>query len=254
MASLPLGFPLPTLDRLGVSIISPHLDTREVVSKWFNAFVVCIEGGDFEGLIELFISESYWRDILSLTWDFRTFIGSDNIKQFLKDRLPISQPRSFRLREEYLGLQQPYPDLAWISFMFDFQVGDVGLASGVARLVPQSDGRWKAHCILSTLQELKGFPEKVGVLRNSEINHGLWTARRESDAAFASDEPVALIVGAGQAGLAVAARLKMLNVSTLIVEKNQRVGDNWRNRYKALCLHDPVCEWFGRLKLNLWNH
>jgi len=37
----------------------------------------------------------------------------------------------------------------------------------------------------------------------------------------------------------------MLNVPTIIIEKNARPGDSWRNRYKSLCLHDPV--WYDHL-------
>lgn len=49
--------------------------------------------------------------------------------------------------------------------------------------------------------------------------------------------------GAGQGGLTTAARLKQLGVETLLVEKNSRIGDNWRNRYHQLVLHDTV--WYG---------
>ena len=48
------------------------------------------------------------------------------------------------------------------------------------------------------------------------------------------------VVGAGQGGLTLAARLKQLDVSTLIIDRNDRVGDNWRNRYHQLVLHDSV--------------
>ncbi|KAH7881623.1 uncharacterized protein C8R40DRAFT_1157849 [Lentinula edodes] len=237
--TLPSGFPLPTLDRLGASL-SPNVNPEEIVSKWFSAFAKLAEAGDVEGLFSLFMSESYWRDVLAFTWDFRTFIGSDKIKQFLRDRLSASKAKMFKLRDDYLELQQPYPDIAWIGFLFDFEVGDVGKASGVGRLMPQSDGSWKAHTIFTNLEELKGNPEKVGEMRESRMDHGLWSAQRQRAAAFEDKEPIALIIGGGQGGLAVAARLKMLGVSALIVEKNPRIGDNWRNRYKALCLHDPV--------------
>lgn len=46
--------------------------------------------------------------------------------------------------------------------------------------------------------------------------------------------------GAGQAGLASAARLKQLGVDALIVDQCESIGDNWRNRYHQLVLHDPV--------------
>ena len=49
-----------------------------------------------------------------------------------------------------------------------------------------------------------------------------------------------MVVGGGQAGLSIAARLTQLGVDTLIVDRNGRVGDNWRNRYHALTLHNQV--------------
>jgi len=54
-----------------------------------------------------------------------------------------------------------------------------------------------------------------------------------------------LIVGGGHSGLGVAARLKALGIPALVIEKNGRIGDNWRTRYEALCLHDPV--WYDHL-------
>ena len=49
-----------------------------------------------------------------------------------------------------------------------------------------------------------------------------------------------LIVGAGQSGLNLGARLQSLGLSVLIVEKTERVGDSWRHRYRTLVTHDPV--------------
>jgi len=48
-----------------------------------------------------------------------------------------------------------------------------------------------------------------------------------------------LLIGAGQNGLATAARLKALEVPALVVDKNERIGVGWRERHS---LHDPVCE------------
>jgi cation diffusion facilitator CzcD-associated flavoprotein CzcO len=38
----------------------------------------------------------------------------------------------------------------------------------------------------------------------------------------------------------MAARLQALDMSALIVDKNERIGDNWRHRYRTLVTHDPV--------------
>ena len=48
------------------------------------------------------------------------------------------------------------------------------------------------------------------------------------------------MVGGGQAGLSIAARLTQLQVDTLIVDREPRIGDNWRKRYHALTLHNQV--------------
>lgn len=40
-------------------------------------------------------------------------------------------------------------------------------------------------------------------------------------------------------GLMMAARFKALGVDAVIIERNARIGDNWRNRYEALSLHFP---------------
>jgi len=158
-------------------------------------------------------------------------------------------PTAFNLREDaFLGLQQPFPDLAWVHMMFDFETS-IGIASGIVRLVPTSDGVWKAHTVFTNLEDLKGFPEKTGTLRDDNPNHGKWEADRKSECEFEDREPVVVVIGGGQSGLDVAARLKCLDVPTLVVEKNPRIGDNWRNRYEALCLHDRVCELRSILQL-----
>jgi putative flavoprotein involved in K+ transport len=60
-----------------------------------------------------------------------------------------------------------------------------------------------------------------------------------------SEQPYVLVLGGGQAGIILGARLKKLGVPAIVVEKNPKPGDSWRNRYKSLCLHDPV--WYDQL-------
>lgn len=240
MANVP-ETPLPTLDRLGVSSISPNLDVKKVAQDWLSSFSQAATAGDVESIVSLLLLEAFWRDMLALTWDMRTFSGKEKIEQFLKDRLSLSKLHDFKLREQFVALQQPYPDLAWISLIFDFAT-DVGQASGIARLVPSTSGEWKAHVVFTNLESLTNFPEKTGPLRNMEPNHGKWQAQRKREVDFVDHNPVVLVIGGGQSGLEIAARLKYLDIPSLIVERNPRIGDNWRNRYEALCLHDPICE------------
>jgi len=52
---------------------------------------------------------------------------------------------------------------------------------------------------------------------------------KKSAAAYDDHDPDVLVVGGGHAGLSIAARLKQLQVDTLVVDRGQRIGDNWRN-------------------------
>lgn len=231
---------LPTLDKLHAKVPA-DLDDRKVAREWLELFASHIQSGNVDGIIELFVEDAFFRDILAMTWDIRTFEGTHAIKKLLQDRLLEVKPSSFKLKNEFLGLQQPYPDLAWIQAFFEFETV-VGLASGVFRLVPMSDGTWKAHTIFTNLEDLKGFPEKIGLLRDAEPNHGEWAEKRKNEIEFQDEEPKVVIVGGGQSGLSLAARLKCLDIPTLVVESHPKVGDQWRNRYDVLTLHDPVCE------------
>ena len=115
------------------------------------------------------------------------------------------------------------------------------------RLIPDGEGGApKAWTVLTALDELKGHEETVGRARPTGQSYSRdfrgpnWLDLRQSAAAYADSDPAVLVIGAGQAGLSIAARLKQLQVDTLVVDRWPRVGDNWRKRYHALTLHNQV--------------
>ena len=61
-----------------------------------------------------------------------------------------------------------------------------------------------------------------------------------ADHSRAFTDPDVLVLGAGQAGLAVAGRLQQLDIAALVVDREKRVGDNWRNRYQSLLLRNQI--------------
>jgi putative flavoprotein involved in K+ transport len=101
--------------------------------------------------------------------------------------------------------------------------------------------------------ELKGYEERRRAERPRGVEHGAyrgrqsWLERKQAaEASLGYDvQPYCVIIGGGQGGIALGARLRQLDVPTIIVEKNPRPGDSWRRRYKSLCLHDPV--WYDHL-------
>ncbi|TDL21218.1 FAD/NAD-binding domain-containing protein [Rickenella mellea] len=237
-ASIKPQVSLPTIERLG-SKIPESLDAKAVASKWFTGFSEAIAAEDAHKVVDMVVEDAFWRDMLALTWEFRTFQGTPRILRFLTDRLSEAKLQALKLDEGTVELQKPFPDIAWIHAQFTFETA-VGSGFGVFRLVLLGSGEWKAHTIYTNLEELKGFPERIGTLRDHLPNHGKWLDKRQREIDFEDTEPAVIVIGGGHSGLDIAARLKHLDVPTLVIEKNARIGDQWRKRYQSLCLHDPV--------------
>ena len=49
-----------------------------------------------------------------------------------------------------------------------------------------------------------------------------------------------IIIGGGQAGLAVGYHLARRGLPFIILEANSRIGDSWRQRWDSLCLFSPA--------------
>ena len=224
------------------STLPSDLDHVAIANEWFRAFAPLVERADTAGILDILTEDAFWRDALALTWDLRTFDGPPKIKRFLDDRLKTAKLTNFKLGNPSLVDNSPVG--VWIQSIFTYDVGDYGLGTGVLRLARTSTGEWKGYTIYTGLSGLKDHPEQLGEHRNQVPNHGRWLEQRQREVEFVDEEPYVLVVGGGHGGLHIAARLKHLGIPTLVVERNARVGDNWRNRYDMLCLHDPVCKFW----------
>ncbi|KAA8651972.1 hypothetical protein EYZ11_001733 [Aspergillus tanneri] len=227
-----------------------ELKPRSVTQRWITNLEALLHSGKFSRLSELFHEESWWRDMLALDWDFHTIQNCSSIQDFLHRSQPHAQLSAFRLQHEgklQPQLEKPLENLNWISSMFFFET-QVGRGAGVIRLTQDDAGAWKAYSVYTSLQELKNFEEPLGSRRvNGTIesmpgglSKGNWVERRQREIEFLDEEPTALVIGAGQAGLNMGARLESLGVSCLIIDRNERIGDNWRKRYRTLVTHDPA--------------
>ncbi len=211
------------------------------LTEWLAQFDSALGRGDADGAAALFQDDSYWRDLVSFTWNITTAEGKARIRDMIERAVLPASSRGWHLEGEVNKTDEALE--GWIRF-------ETAVARGYGhlRLV---DG--KAWTLLTTMTELKGFEEHKGAMRDRGVEHGVhpgrknWLERRQEEQAElgAGKQPYVLIVGGGQGGIALAARLKRLNVPTLIVERNERPGDSWRKRYKSLCLHDPV--WYDHL-------
>jgi cation diffusion facilitator CzcD-associated flavoprotein CzcO len=223
-------------------------DISVAAENWLAQFDDALGRADQALLETLFHPDSYWRDVLALSWNIQTLNGADAILDELKARAPRAVPTGFAIDPDRRAPRQVMrAGTSAIEAIFKFETR-VGRGSGILRLIPDAaDGnRLKAWTLLTELDEFKGFEEKIGKERprgsaySRDFRGPNWLDLRKASAEYADRDPDVLVVGGGQAGLTIAARLKQLNVDALIVDREKRIGDNWRRRYHALTLHNQV--------------
>ncbi|RSN16851.1 FAD-dependent oxidoreductase [Streptomyces sp. WAC 05977] len=211
------------------------------VDAWLSRFESALAARDVDAAAALFAVDSYWRDLVAFTWTIKTVEGRDEVAGMLGACLDRIDPSGFRTTEtptEADGVTE-----AWLEFETA-----TGRAKGHLRL--KDEGAWT---LLTSLRELKGFEERRNEQRPKGVEHGVvrgrksWAEKREEEQARLGYEqqPYVVVIGGGQGGIALGARLRQLDVPTLVLERNERPGDSWRKRYKNLCLHDPV--WYDHL-------
>lgn len=218
---------------------SPHTKVDAVLEKLEKAFT----GGDIDAAVNLFQADCYWRDLVTFTWNLRTMEGHGQIRDMLTKQLAVIKPNHFRQDESNPASEGDGVTDGWFEFETDVArgYGHVRLKNGLI---------WT---LLTTMTELKGHEEPKGQLRPMGAEHGsdptrkTWKEKRDQEAAELgiATQPYVVIIGGGQGGIALGARLRQLGVPAIIIEKNERPGDSWRKRYKSLCLHDPV--WYDHL-------
>ncbi len=224
-------------------------EARRIAVRWLAAFEAALASRDAGKIGALFQADSHWRDVVAFTWHLTSTLGHDKLAALLAEKQSTTKAHGFRLatgrtpprRVKRLGIDV-------VEALIEFETG-LGRGNGTLRLVPDPSGgeqSYKAWVLLTTLEELKGHEEKIGKRRPSgeaySRNFGgdNWQDLRDKQQGYADRDPAVLVIGGGQAGLAIAARLNQLEVDTLVVDKLPRIGDCWRTRYHSLALHNQI--------------
>lgn len=218
---------------------SPNTKIDTVLAKLGKA----LEKGDIDAAVNLFQADCYWRDLVTFTWNLKTMEGHDEVRDMLRKQLAAIKPGAFRQDDKELASDGGGVTDGWFTF-------ETEAARGYGHIRLKNGLIWT---LLTTMTELKGHEEPKGLMRPMGAEHGhdpnrrTWLEKRQDEAAQLGYEtqPYVVIIGGGQGGIALGARLRQLGVPTIIIEKHERAGDSWRKRYKSLCLHDPV--WYDHL-------
>uniref|UniRef100_A0A0K3CQ10 BY PROTMAP: gi/472582471/gb/EMS20157.1/ dimethylaniline monooxygenase (N-oxide-forming) [Rhodosporidium toruloides NP11] gi/647402401/emb/CDR48655.1/ RHTO0S19e01728g1_1 [Rhodosporidium toruloides] n=1 Tax=Rhodotorula toruloides TaxID=5286 RepID=A0A0K3CQ10_RHOTO len=221
----------------------PSSTPAEIAQAFCDSIQAAFTARDADGIIRHFTNDGWWRDILTVDFDFNS-IRKDEIKGHLSkygipeiSSLKVVKPHDARVND----------GAGWLEAFTTYETPEAR-GQGFLRLKESSPGAgdWKAFVFFTTLWEINGHEEFAGPRRPLGAEHGEhsssdnWLDKRIKQQKFEDEDPTVLVLGAGQNGLNIAARLGALGIKTLVVEKNARVGDSWRHRYHTLCLHDPV--------------
>jgi putative flavoprotein involved in K+ transport len=211
---------------------------------WLENFQAAASAQDAAAAARLFLDDGFWRDVLAFTWTIRTMAGRPAIETTLHETLPGTRARNFHIP----GKRTPP---RWISrageetieALFEFETA-FGPCAGVVRLKADGEGGLRAWTLSTNLQELRYHEDEFNRRGEPDSTRDFgaenWSDRLEKRRAFSESDPTVIVVGGGQAGLSIAARLHQLGIDTLIVDRHGRVGDNWRMRYHSLTLHNEV--------------
>ncbi|KAG2140310.1 putative dimethylaniline monooxygenase (N-oxide-forming) [Suillus cothurnatus] len=210
----------------GLETFSTPSCAEAISSAWLSALICDLSSPDFI-LKRSFTNDSYWRDLLAFTPDFRTLHALPKIQQFFSVPVAIARPSRFRLlpgvRHRRIG-----PTRTFIQGIVQFHTV-IAQCTGVFTLTQSEDSSWKAWSFVTMMDRLYGVVERFGVhtplCRPAEWNTTM--------------DYTAVVVGAGQCGLSVAARLENLGISTLVLERSGAIGDSWRYRYESLETNTP---------------
>ncbi|MCG6953215.1 MAG: NAD(P)/FAD-dependent oxidoreductase [Betaproteobacteria bacterium] len=227
-----------------------HPDDKvgHAVDAWLERFNAALAAPDAKKLGALFEADGHWRDLLGLTWRFATLSGRELFAPALAQALAERGARDFAIDPRRCPPR--VVERAGTPCVEAFLAFETNVGRGEGLLRMRRDGKPgtapRAWTLFTALDELRGHEEETLRAQREEPViqrdfHGPnWLDRRRAALDYAERDPTVLIVGGGHAGLTLAARLGQLGIDALIVDRMQRIGDNWRKRYRALKLHNQV--------------
>ena len=217
---------------------------KELVGQWLSKLDTALQSASRASVASLFAPDGHWRDLLAFTWSITPCQGAENIGALMAAKQATAEAHAFAIAEGRTPPRRAHrAGIDVIEGIFQFETR-LGRGFGVVRLLAADPS--KAFQLMTGLHELKGFEERIGNRRPTGAafsrNFGgtNWKDQRIASQAYADREPTVLIVGGGQAGLSLAATLVRIGVDALVVDKFERVGDCWRQRYHSLALHNDT--------------
>lgn len=227
--------------------VTVAIDAQRAASEWLHSFQQAFNAHDASGVASLFEDEGSWRDILAVSGQLRTCDTPEAMAALLAQEWKLSPDRQIHIESIWKSEQAERYGEQVVEAFFRFST-QVGQGEGIVRLRPDvtQPANLSAWMLFTSLHALDLPPADPTVqappTREAAVGPDIrnWLDRRLDEIEYTQRQPTVLVVGAGQQGLSIAARLKALNIDALVLERSARVGDSWRNRYHSLRLHNDT--------------
>ena len=205
-------------------------------NNWLEKFFDSMRVQEYEGTTDIFEDNACWRDLLAFSWNIITVAGIDDIANMFKSTAAQVSVQEWEIVGDVTHVSNE------ISCWFTF-VTAIAKCKGRLTLV---DGR--CSVLFTAIEELIGHEEavcarrEIGYVNTPVKGRKSWLeAKLEREQRLgAIEHPYVVIIGGGQGGIGLSARLDMLGVTNVVLDKNRRAGDSWRNRYRSLYLRNTV--------------
>ena len=232
--------------------VVPHAEPKAdmaahqaIADQWLSDWEAACTSGKASALADCLTPDCHWRDLVAFHWSVHTWSGHEAVLAQLSTCLPSKTPSAWRRHaNKPLTRWVERDGHTWLEVSIEFDT-QLARGEGLVRLKRSPAGQWQAWTLMTTVQWFKGHKPKA--MRKAAPTEHIrrfqgpnWADRRAEAMRYTDRQPEVLVVGAGQAGLSIAARLTQLGVDTLVVDKHQQLGDNWRTRYHALVLHNKA--------------
>lgn len=224
-----------------------------IVDHWLAKFNAAV-GGDLAAMQALFVEDSHWRNILGFGWNFATISGAQALSRALLEQASEASVTALSVHPSRVPAASGVragEDVIEAALAFESRRGR---GIGVVRLRTDDNSSYRAWSLMTAMDEMHNLPARPGDGGQHDpdqlppgnphmkpVREGPnWLELRDAQRAFADRDPQVLVVGGGHNGLAAAAELGQIGLDTLVIDSYERIGDNWRNRYHSLCLHNKT--------------
>ena len=189
---------------------------------------------------------SFWRDLVAFSWNITTVENRDGVADLLEQTLDAHRPERLRdLRAARRGGRRDHG----VVHLRDR--GRPRPRAAAARRRGRAAGLDVPHHAATSSRATRS---RRATLRPMGAEHGADQAPRHLAGApraggreprHAPPSPTCWSSAAARAASPSAPGCASSACRALVIDKHARPGDQWRSRYKSLCLHDPV--WYDHL-------